>query len=156
MKPVLQALVVADHVYQDVTGKKIIAGTFNTFWFSKKPQAREIERPDGAKQQVLPGGMRVGSPSAYVNLTDVCDGTQLRVQFVDLTRNVVLFGTDAKIGGVQRLNTVELVFALPELPIHEAGTYALEVVCEGEILGSYRITAVNMDEKHEGPKDGNG
>jgi hypothetical protein len=156
MKPVLQALVVADHVYEDRSGKKIIAGTFNTFWFSTKPQIREVEQPDGKKQKVIPGGNRAGSPFAYVSVTDVCDGTVLTIRFVDLTRNAVLFGTEATINNVERLSAVELVFSLPELPITQAGIYALEVVCENEILGSYRITAQNLDEKGANRKDGDG
>jgi hypothetical protein len=156
VRPVLQALVVADHVYQDrATGKKIIAGTFNTYGFSKKPAVREVAEQSGKKRQLLAGGARAGSPSAYVSLTDVCDGTALKLQFVDLTRNRVLFATEAIIQKAERLSTIELVFPLPELPIKEAGIYALEVVCENEILGSYRITALNLDEKAEGPKDGN-
>ncbi len=156
MKPVLQALVVADHVYEDrTTHKKIIAGTFNTFGFSTKPPIREIKQPSGEKRQVLLGGMRSGSPFAYVSLTDICDGMVLRIQFVDLTRNQVLFATEATIAKVDRLATVELVFPLPELPIRQAGIYALEVVCEDDILGSYRITAHSLDEKkEEGPKNG--
>jgi len=150
VRPVLQALVVADHVYEDKTGKKIIAGTFNTFCFSKKPPVQKLDRPDGTKQQVLLGGMQAGSPFAYLSLTDVCEGTRLKLQFVDLTRNLVLFGTEVTIKEVGRLSTIELVFPLPRLPIREAGTYALEVVCEGEILGSYRITGKNLDEESEG------
>jgi len=142
--------VVADHVYEDKTGKKIIAGTFNTFCFSKKPPVQKLDRPDGTKQQVLLGGMQAGSPFAYLSLTDVCEGTRLKLQFVDLTRNLVLFGTEVTIKEVGRLSTIELVFPLPRLPIREAGTYALEVVCEGEILGSYRITGKNLDEESEG------
>jgi hypothetical protein len=46
-KPVLQALVLADHVYQDkITGKKIIAGTFNRVCFTRmrpRPPAAELE-----------------------------------------------------------------------------------------------------------------
>ena len=57
MKPVLQALVLADRVYQDVGGKKIIAGTFSGYKFSKKPPFAEIFRPDGTKQRVMVGGM---------------------------------------------------------------------------------------------------
>jgi hypothetical protein len=149
VKPVLQALVVADHVYQDVSGKKIIAGTFNTFKFSRKPPVAEVQGPDGTKQTVVRGGMQGGSPFAYVSLTDVCDGTKLQLQFVNLTRNAVLFGNEVTITNANRLTTVEMVFPLPRLPIQEAGVYALELLCDGDILGSYRITAENLDEKDE-------
>jgi hypothetical protein len=148
VKPVLQALVVADHVYQDQqTGKKVICGTFNTFRFSRKPPVNEMQAPDGTKQTVIAGGGQSGSPYAYVNLTDVCDGTKLRLQFVNLNKNAVLFGTELTIGNTNRLATIELVFPLPRLPIQEAGAYALELVCDGDTIGSYRITAENMDEK---------
>ena len=147
MKPVLQALVLADHVYQDISGKKIIAGTFNTFKFSRKPPVAEIQAPDGTKQTVIRGGMQGGSPFAYVSLTDVVDGTKLQLRFVNLNRNLVLFGNEVTITNTSRLTTVEMVFPLPRLPIQEAGVYALELVCEGAILGSYRITAENLDER---------
>ena len=36
-KPLLQALILADHVYQDAqTGKKVIAGTFNQLFFFRQ------------------------------------------------------------------------------------------------------------------------
>ena len=141
MKPVLQALVVADHVYEDKTGKKIIAGTFNTYCFSRKPPVGQLKNADGTERQVLMGGMQVGSPFAYVSLTDVCAETKLRLQFVNLTKNAVLFGTELTITCGDRLKTIEIVAPLPRLPIEEEGVYTLEVVCEEEILGSYRITA---------------
>jgi hypothetical protein len=150
VKPVLQSLIIADHVYQDQTGKKIICGTFNTFKFSRKPPVMEVQRPDGSKQTVLMGGMHSGSPYAYVSLTDVCDGTKVQLQFVNLSKNVVLFGTEIPITNDNRLATIELVFPLPPLPIQETGTYALEVVCDGDILGSCRIMAENMDDKAAG------
>jgi hypothetical protein len=139
---------VADHVYQDQqTGKKVICGTFNTFRFSRKPPVNEMQAPDGTKQTVIAGGGQSGSPYAYVNLTDVCDGTKLRLQFINLNKNLVLFGTEVTIGNTSRLATIELVFPLPRLPIQEAGAYALELLCDGDIIGSYRITAEDMDEK---------
>ncbi len=142
MKPVLQALVVADHVYQDQqTGKKIICGTFTTLRFSRRPPVTELQKPDGTKQAVFAGGMHSGSPYAYVCLTDVCDGTRLQLRFVNLTKNLVLFGTEAVLNGVDRLSTVEMIFPLPQLPIQEPGAFALELVCDDGILGSWRITA---------------
>ena len=54
MTPVLQALVVADRVYEDKgTGKKIIAGTFSRLFF-KKPA------PAGQPIQIPPSGRRSG------------------------------------------------------------------------------------------------
>ena len=141
MKPVLQALVLAEHVYQDVTGKKIIAGTFNQILFRRQPPIREVALPDGRTAKQMFGGMQGGSPYVYISLTDVCDKTKLILQFVNLTKNAVLFGTEIDVACDDRLGTVEVVLALPALPVQEEGTYAFEVVCEGEILGSHRVIA---------------
>jgi hypothetical protein len=144
VKPVLQALVLAERVYQDITGKKIIAGTFNRVGFTLQPPVREVELPDGSKQIQIPGGMHGGSPYGYISLVDVCKGTRLLLQFVNLTKNAVLFGTELTVNSDDRLQAIELVVPLPPLPIQEPGIYAFEVVCEGEILGSYRITAEEL------------
>ncbi|HTU25814.1 MAG TPA: hypothetical protein VMF30_10470 [Pirellulales bacterium] len=46
MKPVLQALLVADHVYCDaVTGKKIVVGIFHSVRFKPAPRAKEPTEP---------------------------------------------------------------------------------------------------------------
>jgi len=154
VKPVLQALVVADHVYRDGgTGKHIIAGTFNSFKFSRKPTAKQLETPDGTKKTIVAGGMDSGSPYAYVCLTDVFQGTKFQLQFVNLNKNEVLFGTEAVIQNVNRLSAIEIAFPLPRLQINEAGVYALEVVWENEILGSWRITAEDMDQDSERTKN---
>ena len=147
VKPVLQALVVADRIYEDKAGKKIIVGTFNSWMFSRKPTVEHVEHPNGTKGQIIFGGMQAGSPSAYLSLTDVCDGTKLLLRFVNLTKNIVIFSTEGAVQNVNRLEMVELVFPLPVLPIGEAGTYALEVLCEGDILGSWRIVGIDMDSK---------
>jgi hypothetical protein len=154
VKPVLQALVLADRVYQDISGKKIIAGTFSGYKFSKKPPVTDVVRPDGTIQKVFVGGTQAGSPSAYVSITDVCDGTKIKVQFVNLSKNVTLFGSEVAISSVDRLSNVELVLPLPPLPITEAGTYAIQIVCEGEILGSWRVVAEDMDAKKGEQTDG--
>jgi hypothetical protein len=154
VKPVLQALVLADRVYQEVSGKKIIAGTFSGYRFSKKPPIAEIARPDGTKQRVMVGGMNIGSPSAYVSLTDVCDSTVIQIQFLNLSKNIVLFGNELTLSNVDRLQNIELILPLPVLPISEPGVYAIQVICEGEILGSWRVIAEDLDAKKEEKPNG--
>ena len=100
------------------------------------------------------GGMSIGSPYAYVSLTDVCDGTKVQIQFLNLSKNVALFGNEVTLTNVDRLSNVELVLPLPPLPISEAGVYALQVVCEGEILGSWRIVAEDLDTRKEEQSSG--
>jgi hypothetical protein len=64
-KPVLQALVLADHVYQDkITGKKIIAGTFNRVCFTRmrpRPPAAELE-PGEASVSIAGAGFSPAPP----------------------------------------------------------------------------------------------
>lgn len=150
MKPVLQALVIAEHVYEAKDGKKIIAGTFNRVLFGHVP-TQEVARPDGTRLRTTPGGVHSGSPYAYIGLTDVCDGTELILQFVKLSTNKVLFETHVTLHGNERLATVEIVAPLPRLPIEEEGVYAFEVVCEGEIIGSHRIIAKQLNVGGDSP-----
>lgn len=141
MKPVLQALVLAEHVYEDKSGKKIIAGTFHQVMFGV-PAVLEVEGSDGGKRQQLVGSVHAGSPYVYLSLTDVCDGTKIRLQFVNLSKNTVLLETAMSLNCQNRLVTIELVLPLPPLPITEAGTYSLEVLSEDTILGSHRVIAI--------------
>jgi len=145
VKPVLQALVLAEHIYQDITGKKVICGTFNQVLFATKPLHQDIKLPDGGSRRIILGGMQGGSPYAYLSLTDVCDNTELILQFVNLTRNQILFANKVALQKVERLSTIELVLPLPHLGIREEGTYAFEVVCEGEIIGSCRIVGKEFE-----------
>lgn len=142
VKPVLQALVVADRVYQDrATGKVLICGTFHKVLFGKTPPVFDVQTQEGRKQTLLAGGMDAGAPSAYISITDAASNTELLLQFTNLTTNRTIFGTKLRVESHDRLQTIEIVAPLPRLPISEAGTYAIEVLCEGELLGSHRIVA---------------
>ncbi|MBN1393939.1 MAG: hypothetical protein JW959_02825 [Pirellulales bacterium] len=154
MKPVLQALVVADHVYRDGnTGKHIIAGTFNSYKFSRKSPVEQVEAPDGTKQTTVAGGKDTGSPYAYVCLTDVCEGTTFQLHFVNLSKNAIIFRTEAVVENIDRISTIEIAFPLPRLPITESGVYAIEIVWENEVIGSWRITVEDLDQ-NQGPQNG--
>src|SRR5437867_1986037 len=114
MKPVLQALVLADRIYTDRSGKKIIAGTFDCVIIGTlKP--REVQLPDGTKLPMLPGGTDAGCPSLYISLTDVVNGTGITVQFVNAAKNESLIHLDFSIKSESRLETHEIVLPLPKL-----------------------------------------
>jgi len=140
MKPVLQALLLADKVYQDVTGKKIIAGTFNGILVGKMRTVKQ-ELPDGSKRQLIPGGTDIGCPYVYISLTDVVDKTEIALQFVSASKNKVIFQTAFMIQSKDRLATIEIISPLPPVRqfIQEVGTFSFDVVWEGEILGSHRL-----------------
>ncbi len=148
MKPVLQALVLAERVYDLNDGRKVICGTFTGIVLTRFPVAEEAnQKPD--LPRTLRGG--AGSPYAYISLTAVCDGTRLQLQFASLKRNRVLFQQEIVIRSNDRLATIELVSALPHIHVTESGAYAFEVVCEGEILGSYRV---DVDIRDDGAEAG--
>jgi len=144
VKPVLQALILAEHVYEDKSGKKVIAGTFNRIIVTRRKEDQQVD--DKGRELIEAGG--TVAPQAYISLTDVCDDTKLGIQFVSLTLNQVIFETEVTVRCDDRLSSVEIVLPLPRLEnrIRTSGSYAFEVVCEGEILGSHRLTAVVSDE----------
>ena len=105
--PVLQALLVADQVYQDVsTGKFVICGIFGTIFYVPKenePFAGSNANDAGeGGSAVAPSGsspsqsqmpitrlVRAGSPSAYVSLTEVQGHRKFELRYVDLEENNV-------------------------------------------------------------------
>jgi hypothetical protein len=148
VKPVLQALVLAEHIYTDLSGKKVICGTFNGLNISKAPIAKEIVEPDGTKKVSLIGGMNIGSPYLYINLTDVFDGTEIVIQFMNLNDNLVVFQSKLMVQANQRAPTVEIVAPLPALGlfITGPGQYSFDVLCEDEIIGSHRLTVSEIEQ----------
>jgi hypothetical protein len=151
MKPVLQALVLAERVYEDKSGKKIICGTFNGLLIGRL-SLPEHETSGGSKITLVPGGIDPGCPSVYISLTDVVDGTKLNLQFVNMTKNKVLFQTGLTINVKDRLLTVEIVAPLPPLAryVTEPGTFSLDVLCDNEILGSHRLLVKELGQQTEG------
>ena len=141
--PVLQALVLAEHVYCDTSGKKIIAGTFNAI--TRTQQSIE-DGEDGTKSTKVPGG-GMGAPWFYLSLTDVVEGTTIGLQFVSLTKNSVLFEQDITLNGMDRLQSVEVAGPLPDLVKNvPKGIYSFEVICKGEIIGSRRLYVDDVEE----------
>lgn len=156
--PVLQALLVADQIYQDqATGKFVICGIFGTIFFlpGNEEPPPEAARPtpdsgeqgtgngagNGANSQQMPLNrlIRAGSPSAYVSLTEVRGQRSFELRYVDLNENTVIFTFEFQVDCRNPLETVQLTIPLPVLPVPHEGVFALELVCEGELLGSHRI-----------------
>lgn len=164
--PVLQALLVADHIYQDqATGKFVICGIFGTIFFlppegnppsessamPHEPNAAssgEASAETGSKtpgpsaaQQPMPLNrfLRAGSPSAYVSMTEIHGQRSFELRYVDLNENIVLFTFEFKVECRNPLETIQLTLPLPVLPVPHEGVFALELLCEGELLGSHRI-----------------
>ena len=150
-KPIVQALVLADQVYQDKkTNKFIIAGTFNRYHLRKKPSQGETAEspPDvdaaagGLRKMELSQVWSVGSPFAYINLTNVRGQVPFELRYVDLHDYLVLLSLSFAIPAKDPLDSVEICARLPVLPAPHPGVYALELLTDNEVLGSYRVTIV--------------
>ena len=97
----------------------------------------------GTAAKSIRGGTDPGCPAAYISLTDVIDKTSVTVQFTNVTQNDVLFEKKIKLSCKDRLATVEIVLPLPPLArfLTSPGTYSLDLMWNGEMLGSHRIIA---------------
>jgi hypothetical protein len=127
-KPVVQALVLADQIYEDKrTGKKIISGTFNKIWSTKFPT--EFSQITWA----------------FLALTEVRGTINLEFQFRrEATQDVLAKCPKIPLTSNDPLATCEVVVELPKLPFPAPGSYSFDVLLEQEILGSLRITAAPM------------
>lgn len=147
VKPVLQALLVADRVYQDhPSGKRIVAGIFDKLSFRKKVPSEVVgeQGEQGEQERILVGGGDPGSPYAYISMTSLRGNKRFVVRYVYLNEDKVLFQTEFGIVCENPLETAQIVFPLPKLPIVGAGAYALELLCEDEPIGVFRITAEEL------------
>jgi hypothetical protein len=150
VKPVLQALLVADHIYEDkATGKKIIVGIFNRVFFKKEPEQGAQKQEE--QSNVIMGGMHIGSPYAYLNITDVHGQANLELRYVDLSDHSVIFKTHLPVVCPDPLATVEFILAMPPLPTPHAGVFALELLADGEPMGAHRISVEELpaEERNE-------
>lgn len=173
--PVLQSLLLADHVYRDqATGKHVICGVFSTIFFTPNPPAENPPAGSGGSQAIGGDGgsvgqpaagrpensrsdagdpvtraqsiqslMQAGSPYVYFSVTELTGRKVFEVRYVDLHDNRVLFQAEVPIECDDPLKTIEVSLPLPRLPLvaWEERVYALEIVCEGQLLGSHRVLA---------------
>lgn len=152
--PLLQSLLVADHVYLDQrTGKAIICGVFHVI-YCHEPQKQEEKAEIAAApedestrgRRELARRVKVGSPYAYVAITDLKGARQFELRFVDLADQDVLFSFGFTMESNDPLAVREVVVQLPELRLSSInGVYALELLCEDEWLGSHRIQAKSVE-----------
>ena len=120
--PVVRAILLADQIYQDtLTGKFVIAGTF-----------------DQISVTAFPGDH--SSTSLYLNLGDFHGSHELLVRLVRLedgieTDLVCIEGIEQEV----RARTLEFHVPLPPMSFDRAGSYSIEVVWDGNLLGECRI-----------------
>lgn len=144
MKPVLQSLLLADHVYSDqATGKKIIAGVFNRVQRMKappKPPEGEAPRP-----VPIPAGGLASTPFVYMAITELHGKCDFILELTDLAENVGMFKVGFTVDCKDPLQTVEVHFPIPALALPHAGVYSLGLLWKDELLGALRILAADME-----------
>jgi hypothetical protein len=152
VKPILQALLVADHIYTDsLTGKRVICGVFNNLMNIKSDALEgDPKTKHPLIQNVVPGA-DAGSPSVYISLTDVRGEQHFDLRYVDLREDEVLFQFGFELKCDDPLKTLELVFPSPRLPRHKLGVFAFELLWDNEPLGSHRIAVSQLNQR---PPDG--
>jgi len=126
--PVLQSIVLCDWVYTDAaTGKKVLAGTFNTLCAQEFPTAF------------------ARSTFVYLCLTDVHHEARVDLRYLDLAENVSLLSLDGiMVMAPSPLDSVEAAIEIPPLPMPHPGAYLFEVACGGVSLGSVRILVTKL------------
>ena len=141
-KPVLQAMVLADHVYQDkFSGKFIIAGTFSVIFRGQKVAApndgpTEIE---GDVQKIQGLVTEVGSPYLYLALTEIHEKVPLKLKLIDLSDASVLLEAEFSVIAQDPTQLTEAILPMPKLPIANFGTYSLDLLHDEETLGTWRL-----------------
>jgi hypothetical protein len=157
-RPVLQAIVLADNVYQDrATGKFIISGTFTRIGVTKKPPpAAAPDQPTTFKSagELVRAVSTAGSPHLYVALTDVHGSVPLKVRFVDLSDSGSRFEMGLEVKSVDPLTVTEFAIPMPRLPVTAAGAFSLDLLYADEILGSWRIVVTEEPAQPPPPNPG--
>lgn len=144
-KPVLQALLLADHVYMDKgTGKHVICGVFDrVFLLQPKREPETADEQQGETCNVdLRDVVAAGSPFAFASLTEVIGEKEFDLRFVDLSDNSVRFSTRITVKQDDPLMSIRFGIRLPPLPTPHPGKYVLELLYEDEILGGHVVEAL--------------
>lgn len=119
---VLQAFVLADHVYRDVTtGKHVVAGTFHQIDVASLPATF------------------AGPAAVFISLLDVKGRTAVELRFVD-GDDVLLGPRTIDVEGEDPGLPVEFAVQLPPLPLPRAGRYAFRLSADGVDLGEAPVS----------------
>jgi len=152
MKPVLQSILLADRVYQDkASGKHIIVGVFSQLLLVPNANKPKTKNVDGKPQQIIQGGMQAGSPYVYISITEVRGKVPCELRYVDLNEDQPIYQIRFEIQCDNPLKTIEATFPFPALP-HRVGTFAVELLCNDELVGSHRVVVENVKPPEE-PKE---
>jgi hypothetical protein len=123
--PVLQALLLADHIYTEESGKRVICGTFSRIFSLRFPTITSF------------------SPWAFVLLVDVVGEVVLQLRFVCLEDNQILMESNpVTIKSVDPLAPLDIAMRIPPFPLPRAGIYSFECWADETMIGSVRLQVV--------------
>jgi hypothetical protein len=142
VKPVLQAMVLADRVYRDAdTGKFLIIGTFGKVMV----KLSRPEPPDGGVTVVTSEQVAdAGTPSLYLAMTDIHGTVDLTLRFVHLVTHEAYFEGGVQLRADDPLKLCEAALGLPRLTA-EPGRYSLDLLWNEELIGQWRIEVVREE-----------
>lgn len=128
MKPLVNALLLADHVHVDhATGKITILGTFDRIHVREFP------------------GVHHG-PWLYANLSDFTGTHTFAMRFVrDSDGQQLAVSKPIEIKhGRDKLRHREIALKLPPLQFAHPGTYALQILWDGDWIGELKMRAEKL------------
>ena len=138
MNPIVQSLLLAERVYQDLKSKRfIVAGIFNSIQFSDF---------DSNSQKIQPG--RPGSPWVYISVTEVRKSTEFQLRYVNLRNDAIIMGAKFTIDSDDPLRVHEVGFGMPMPPITE-GVQELQLLVDECLLCRTRVTVVKVENSHD-------
>lgn len=140
VSPRIQAMILAEKVYQDVLTKQyVIAGTFNSMKLRKAQPPKESAT--GQRTVSVNDVRRAGNPWLFLSITELQAEVQFTIRIVYLVDNSVLCEANFRLSSEDRLATKELAVPLPSFSFRGAGHYAVEVFAADEMIGTYRVIA---------------
>ncbi len=149
MKPKVQAILLADQVYKDeFTGKYIVSGIINTYVFNPNPPPVVQHAPGDIPLDM----QRAGAPHVYVNLTEFNGRFNFQLRYLSLKDDAVIAAYSFQMASNDPLKTVQFTVAFPSVPKVE-DTIALELLCDGEVIGSQRIVVEKLRTEPKGTGD---
>lgn len=151
MKPTVQAILLADRVYQDKSNKFIIAGVFDVhlFMVNKRDDSEAAEVGSGTVKKSFLEIQSVGNPWVYISLTDVKSSVTLELRFESLTSGMVHFSTHITVVPTgDPLSSQQIGLPVPKLP-NVPGTYVLDLLYEQTSIGTHRVRVIDLDEQKQ-------
>ncbi|MGH7174241.1 MAG: DUF6941 family protein [Gemmataceae bacterium] len=139
IKPIIQALLLADNVYTDAeTGKRVIAGVFDSIILPEIP------------------GQFPHVSCVYVSLTAVRGDIDVMLRYVDLDADEVLMEHGpTKLSSDDPVASLDFSAPMSPLPVPHEGVFALEVHVSDELIGMLRITAAQTEDENDEEGDEN-